>query len=134
MTERARFDIIVYSALRMLCGFMIACHGADKLFGLFGPRQPVGSQMWIGAIIELAGGVLVALGFYARPAAFILAGQMAVAYFQFHWKLAFAGGKFLPLVNHGELAVVYCFVMLLIWARGSGPYSLDGRGGAAPLP
>jgi putative oxidoreductase len=125
MSDRARLETIAYTALRIVAGALLACHGAQKLFGLFGKAaQPVGSQLWIGGVIELVGGVLVALGVQARIAAFLVSGTMAVAYFQFHWKLAVAGARFLPIVNGGELAVVYCFVFLLIAVRGPGPHAL----------
>lgn len=133
MIDRARLDMIIYSALRILAGAMLACHGVQKLFGLFGGHMAhVGSQMWIGGVIELVGGLLVAVGYHTRLAAFILSGQMAVAYFQFHVGSDLT--KILPISNGGDDTVLYCFLFLLIWARGGGPYSLDGRGGTAPLP
>lgn len=124
MIERARLDELIYTALRILAGAMMFCHGAQKLVGLFGGHAAhIGSQMWIGGVIEVVGGVLVALGFHTRIAAFVLSGEMAVAYFQFH----FGGdlGKLLPIMNGGDGTVLYCFVFLLIWARGAGRYSLD---------
>ncbi len=127
MIDRDRLEAAAFAALRIVAGVLMACHGFQKLFGVYGPTADVGSQFWIGGILELAGGLLVALGWYARLAAFVLSGQMAVAYFQFHWKLQFAGYKFLPIVNRGEDAVVYCFVFLFIWAHGAGRYSLDRR-------
>jgi len=78
------------------------------------------------AILEFAGGILIALGFYARPVAFVLSGEMAVAYFMGH----FPGG-FWPIVNHGELAVVYCFFFLYLAVRGAGRMSIDGVRGKA---
>jgi len=125
--DRDRLEAMTFAALRIVAGVLMACHGFQKLVGVYGPTADVGSQIWIGGIIELAGGLLVAFGFYARLAAFLLSGQMAVAYFQFHWKLQFDHWRFLPIVNHGEDAVVYCFVFLYIWAHGSGRYSLDRR-------
>jgi putative oxidoreductase len=123
----ARLESPAYAALRIVAGAMFAQHGVDKLLvSLSGmPHPPVGSQMWIGGLIELVCGGLVALGLFARPAAFLASGQMAVAYFQFHWKLHMAGRAWLPVVNHGELAVLYCFVFLLIAARGAGLFSVD---------
>jgi putative oxidoreductase len=98
------------------------------LFGWFGAQmQPaVGTQLWLGAIIELGTGLLIALGLFTRPAAFLAAGTMAVAYFQFHWKLNFAGQAWVPVVNRGELAALYCFVFLFITGRGAGEFSLSG--------
>ena len=90
-----------------------------------GPSVSVASQLGIGGVIELACGTLVAIGLFARFAAFLASGTMAVAYFQFHWKLATAGYAWLPIVNKGELAVLYCFVFLYVAARGAGTASVD---------
>lgn len=106
--------------MRIVVGLMFACHGAQKLFGMFGGKGGAQGLMMAGGIIELAGGFLIALGLLTRPAAFIASGMMAVAYFMAH----FPGG-FLPIVNKGELAVVYCFVFLYIFFRGGGLWSLD---------
>jgi putative oxidoreductase len=83
-----------------------------------GSPPAVGSQIWIGGLIELVGGALIALGPFARPAAFIASGTMAVAYIQFHWRFAFADYRWLPSVNKGELAAIYCFLFLFIAVRG----------------
>lgn len=131
MIDRDRLEPVSFAALRVIAGAFMFCHGAQKLFGMFGDRAEVGSQLWIGGILELVLGAAVAVGFYTRLAAFILSGEMAVAYFQFHWKLDFGHGRFLPLVNKGELAVVYCFVFLFIWVHGPGPHSVDRRRGLA---
>lgn len=124
-----------YTALRIVAGAMFSFHGMQKIFGVLStaPLPTFGSQMWFGGIIELAGGALIALGLYARAAAFLASGTMAVAYFQFHWKLAFVGAKWIPAINHGELAVIYCFLFLCISARGAGPISLDAKFRRAPL-
>jgi putative oxidoreductase len=126
MIDRDRIEPWAYSALRAVAGFMFLFHGTQKLFGVLGSHgvPAVGSQMWFGGIIELACGTLIALGLFTRAAAFLASGQMAVAYFQFHWKLAL-GSAILPIVNKGELAVLYCFVFLVICLRGPGPISLD---------
>lgn len=117
-----RIELPAYHALRIVSGLGLAFHGMQKLFGWYaaGPRPAALTQLWVGAILELVGGLLIASGFCVRPAAFIASGTMAVAYFQFHWKLAVAGGKWIPAVNKGELAVIYCFVFLYVFARGSG--------------
>ena len=124
----ARAESVCYPALRVVAGAMFAFHGAQKLLGWHATRAapPVGSQQWVGALIELAGGLLIATGLFTRAAAFLASGTMAVAYVQFHWKLAVADGMWIPTVNKGELAALYCFVFLFIWARGSGAASLDG--------
>ena len=117
----------LYAALRIVAGAMFAFHGAQKLLGWHSQfMPPLGSQLWLGGIIELVGGTLIALGLFTRPAAFLAAGQMAVAYFQFHWKFAVAGGMWLPGINKGELAVLYCFAFLFIAAHGSGSVALGG--------
>jgi putative oxidoreductase len=92
-----------YFLLRVMTGIMLAFHGTQKLFGIFSAVQPpVGSQLWIGGVIELVGGLAVALGFQTRLAAFLCSGMMLVAYVQFHWKFQF-GQEFFPAINKGEL-------------------------------
>ena len=85
-----------------------------------------GSQIWIGGVLELTCGLAIAIGFFASLAAFIASGMMAVAYFQYHWNFAF-DSTFFPIVNHGELAVVYCFLFLYIACRGSGMWSAEAK-------
>ena len=107
---------------------MFSLHGMQKLFGwMAGEVQAVGSQMWIGGVIELTCGLLIALGLFARPAAFLASGTMAVAYFQFHWKMNMANSMWSPAVNRGDAAILYCFLWLLVMVRGAGPYSLDAK-------
>lgn len=120
-----------YAALRFVAGAAFSFHGMQKIFGWLpaGPSPAFGSQLWVGGIIELVCGSLVALGLYTRPAALLASGTMAVAYCQFHWRLSFTAWKWLPAINKGELALIYCFVFLLISARGGGIASLDGRAG-----
>ena len=132
MLDRARFETISYAALRIAAGAMFLFHGSQKLLGFPGGKPPpeLLSQMWIGGIIELVCGGLIALGLLTRAAAFLASGMMAVAYMQFHWKGAF-GADFLPIVNKGELAVLYCFVFLLFCVRGAGPISIDRQLGRA---
>ena len=114
-----------YALMRILAGIMFAFHGAQKILGLFSHFQPpVGSQIWFGGIIELVGGLAIMLGFQTRVAALLCSGQMAVAYFQFHWKLQI-GANFFPALNKGELAVLYCFVFLFIATRGGVKWCLD---------
>ena len=130
LTRRIRhFEEPVYAILRVVTGLMFSLHGMQKLFGWLGAdaTAKVGSQMWIGGVIELAGGLLIALGLFTRPAALLASGTMAVAYFQFHWKFQLADSMWAPLVNRGELAVAYCFLFLLFAVRGAGPYSLDHK-------
>ena len=111
----------LYALLRIVAGLLFACHGAQKLFGaLGGTAMTSNPMMLVAGIIEFGGGLLIALGLFASWAAFVASGQMAVAYFMVHAK-----GGFWPIINKGELAVVYCFLFLYIAARGSGPYSVD---------
>ena len=111
----------LYTLLRVVAGLLFACHGAQKLFGVLGGQVMTSNPMMLVAgIIEFGGGLLIALGFLTSWAAFLASGQMAVAYFMVHAK-----GGFWPIINKGELAVVYCFLFLYIAARGAGPYSVD---------
>ena len=107
---------------RILVGLMFASHGAQKLFGVFGgaPAEMPAVLLWSAGIIELVGGLLVALGLFAGYAAFICSGQMAVAYFLVHQPQGL-----LPIVNRGELAVIYTWVFLFIAAQGPGAWSLQ---------
>ena len=116
-----RFSGPIYALLRFMAGALFACHGAEKLFGAFGGQVMTGNPlMLVGGIIEFGGGILIALGLFSSYAAFFASGMMAAAYFMAH-----ASGGFWPIVNKGELAVVYCFLFLYVAARGSGEYSLD---------
>ncbi len=124
-----RLEPWAYAALRIVAGAAFSFHGMQKIFGWAAknPTPAFGSQLWFGGIIELVCGTLIALGLFARPAAFLASGTMAVAYVQFHWKLAFAEYKWLPAINRGELALVYCFLFLFFFTRGAGAASLDAR-------
>jgi len=123
--------------LRVVAGLMFLQAGGMKLFDWFGgiPAEYGGhparfTQTWTGGVLEFYGGLAILLGLCTRPVAFIVAGEMAVAYFQFHQP----GGTW-PIQNHGESAVLFCFVFLLLAAHGPGCCSLDGlrrRRKAAP--
>jgi putative oxidoreductase len=118
-----------YSILRIVAAFMFILSGSVKLFGFPTPMPSGGtvdllSQIGIGAILELFGGLCILLGFCTRPVAFILAGEMAVAYFQFHFPKGFW-----PNANGGMAAVLYCFIFLYFSAAGSGKWSLDSLRG-----
>ena len=121
----SRYADAGYVLLRVVAGLMFACHGAQKILGLFGGfgghggKAPIGSLMGIGGLIELVGGVFIALGIFTSIAAFLASGEMAVAYFMAHFK-----DGFWPIENKGELAVLYCFVFLYIAMRGSGRWSV----------
>jgi len=111
---------LIFAALRFVAGALFACHGAQKLFGALGGQQVTDPMMRVAGIIEFGGGLLIAIGLVTAIAAFVSSGEMAVAYFMKH-----ASGGFWPIVNHGELAVVYCFLFLYIAAHGAGTYSVD---------
>ena len=101
-------------------GFMIACHGVQKVFGLLDAEGPAHGLFLVAGLIETIGGFLVIVGWFASPVALLLSGEMAVAYFMVH-----ASFRFWPLLNGGEIVVANCFVFLYIAAKGAGPLSLD---------
>jgi putative oxidoreductase len=120
-----RFSAQTFALLRIVAGLMFAMHGTQKLLGwppmppgMAGPLPPL---MMVAGGIELVCGLLVAVGFFTGIAAFIASGEMAVAYFMGHA----SHGPFWPLENKGELAVLYCFVLLFIAAHGAGIWSID---------
>lgn len=122
-----KYSDYTYAFMRIMAGLMFFFHGAQKILGLFSAaRPPLGSQLWFAGIIELLGGLAVALGFQTGIAAFICSGEMAVAYFQAHWKFQM-DSMFFPIVNKGELAVLYCFVFLYIASRGAVKWGLDKK-------
>ncbi len=113
----------IFAIMRIMVGWMFAMHGLQKIFNIppgNNPPPALLSQIGVAGIIELVGGVMIAAGFFGSFAAFICSGLMAFAYFMAH-----APQAFLPLVNRGELAVVYCFLFLYIAAHGSGVWSID---------
>jgi len=119
---------ITLTLLRVVAGLLFLQAGGMKLFDWFGgiPAEfgghpPLLSQVWIGGVLEFYGGVAILLGLFTRPVAFILSGEMAVAYFQFHQP----NGAW-PIQNHGEPAVLLCFIFLFFATYGSGPWSIDG--------
>lgn len=123
--ERAKS--ITLFLLRVVAGLLFLQAGGMKILDWFGgvPVEYGGhpamwSQTWIGGMLELYGGLAILLGLFTRPVAFILSGEMAVAYFQFHQP-----GGFWPIQNHGESAVLLCFIFLYFAACGGGDWSLD---------
>ncbi len=120
----ARWQPYALSVLRFYTGLSIIEHGTAKILNF--PNVPafgnpsVGSLGWTAGIIELIGGALIILGLFTRPAAFIMAGFTAVAYFMVH-----APRGFYPVLNGGELAAVYCFIFLYLIFAGAGPISID---------
>ncbi len=123
----ARVRPYVLSLLRIVAGFGFCLHGFQKIFGVFGGAGGSGqpaqffSLIWVAGILELGGGLLVLVGLFTSPVAFLLSGQMAVAYFVAH-----APRGFWPVLNGGELAMLYSFLFLYLFAAGGGPWSLDG--------
>lgn len=110
------------SVLRIIIGFLFLFHGTQKLFN-YPPKEgftAAAGLMLFAGILEVGGGVLFLIGLLTRPVAFILCGMMAVAYFMAH-----ASGGFLPIVNRGESAVLYCFVFFYFMFSGGGAWSLD---------
>ena len=114
----------LYSLMRIVVALLFLQHGTQKLFSIPPATNPpaLGSLLGIAGVLEVCGGLLLVLGLFTRPVAFLLSGEMAVAYFLRH-----APQGFWPLLNRGELAVLYGFVFLYISAVGGGIWSLDGR-------
>lgn len=112
---------LLYTALRIVAGLLFAQHGAQKLFGVIGGTGPVdlASMMGVAGVVELVGGVSIAVGLFTSLWAFLASGQMAVAYFMAH-----AGQGLWPVQNGGELAALYAFLFLYIAARGTGRWGL----------
>jgi putative oxidoreductase len=117
-----RFSNYLLAVLRIVIGVLFMEHGGQKLFNYPAGHGtvPLNSLMGLAGSLELAGGLFVLLGLLTRPVAFILSGEMAVAYFKAH-----APRGFWPAQNGGELAVIYCFVFLYLVAAGAGAFSVD---------
>lgn len=121
MRDETVWGYRLLSVLRIMAALLLLQHGTGKLLGF--PAIPVPPPMtasWFAAFFELIGGVLLLVGLFTRPVAFILSGFTAVAYFMAH-----APGGFYPIVNRGELAVLYCFVFFYLAFAGGGPWSVD---------
>jgi putative oxidoreductase len=125
MSDRlSAYSPYAFAALRIVVALLFIEHGTMKLFG-FPAAMPMQislfSLMGLAAVIEVVGGLLILLGLFTRPAAFVLSGEMAVAYF-----LAHAPQSFWPAVNQGEAAILFCFVFLCLVFVGAGAFSVDG--------
>ena len=123
MIERFRsFAPQILSIFRFIAGTMLACYGAQKMFGAFGGMPPgvPPALTWTAGPIEFFGGILIAIGLFTRPVAFLCSGLMAFAYFIGH-----APNGFFPKTNGGEIAVLYCWLWLYIAAQGPGAWALD---------
>ena len=117
----SKYETQIYAILRLIAGFLFLWHGSQKLFGF----PPAGHEMpsyimFIAGPIEFFGGLLIMIGLFTPWVAFICSGEMAFAYWSVHGTHAL-----LPIVNGGELAIIYCFLFLFIAARGSGIFSVD---------
>lgn len=115
----------VLSILRIVTGLIFLLHGTMKLLGFpadmpGGPPAPM-TLMWIGGVLEMVGGFLVMIGLFTRPVAFLLAGEMAAAYWMFHFK----PDNIYPTTNGGDAAILYCFVFLYLVFAGAGAWSVD---------
>ena len=121
----AKLQPVAQNGMRIMVGLAFWTHGAQKLFAWFGREEPVALMSRFGAagIIEFFAGSMVVLGFYHRPAAFLISGEMAVTYF---WMHAGRNGELFWWANRGELPMVFAFVFLLIAAFGGGDFSVDG--------
>lgn len=119
-----RWSPYALAALRIVTALIFMAHGTQKIFGFPAPQggmPPLLSLMGIGGLLELIGGLLILAGWFTRPVAFILAGEMAVAYWMMH-----APRSFFPALNGGDAAILYCFVFLLLVFTGPGALSIDG--------
>jgi putative oxidoreductase len=118
----------IYAILRIVVGLLFFCHGLQKVFGLFGGVNGAPALLFsllgVAGLIELVGGLLIALGLFTGYVAFILSGEMAAAYFIAHFPQGFW-----PITNDGELAVLYCFIFLYMASRGAGIWSIDAASG-----
>ena len=119
-----RFQPYALALLRIASGFMFLQHGLQK-FGLLDGRARVFPELtWFAGVMEVVGGPLIALGIATKPVAFLLSGEMAVAYFRSH-----APRNFWPILNGGEAAFLFCFIFLFLATAGPGKFSVDGLRG-----
>ena len=127
----AQWSLRSLSVLRIITAFLFMQHGTQKLLSFPAPPQamrPLFSLIGLAGILEFFGGLLLLIGLFSRPVAFLLSGQMAVAYFMAH-----APHGFWPVLNRGELAVLYCFVFLYLAVAGGGSWSIDRLRGQEDL-
>jgi len=131
LSQTSKFSVAslqpaAFAVLRIMTGLLFLEHGTSKLLGF--PHEPnfdrlqLFSFMGFAGALELVGGLLIVVGLFTRPVAFVLSGMMAVAYFMGH-----ASKGFFPALNGGDAAILFCFIFLYLVAAGAGPYSLDAR-------
>jgi putative oxidoreductase len=120
MNSLNRYVDPVFCIMRLIFGLMFACHGLDHVFGKFGGEPAAGGFFFIGGWIEIITGFLIAPGLLTRPAALLASGTMAVAFFKIHM-----AKSLWPIVNHGDAAVLYCWIFLFVFFYGAGRWSLD---------
>lgn len=138
MNALNRWTDPVYCLMRLIVGLLFACHGGQKILNFPPGGHGMGEGlMLVGAWIELIGGFLIAFGLFTRIAALIASGEMAVGYFMFHAGQApSSDAKFFPILNHGEPAVIYCWIFLFMVFYGAGLWSIDAliaRSRTAPV-
>jgi putative oxidoreductase len=130
MNSLNRFADPVYCIMRLIVGLMYACHGGQKLFGFPGGGHGMEGIALFAGVIELVCGLLIAFGLFARIAAFFASGEMAVAYFMFYAGVVpTLEAKFFPIMNGGELALLYCWFFFFVIFYGSGRWSIDAAWG-----
>jgi putative oxidoreductase len=125
MNKLSNYSNHTYAILRILSGLLIFFHGLQIVFGVLSTsaKAPF-TQIWIGGVIMLVCGLLLAIGLFSRWTAFLLSGTFAVAYIQYHWKFQF-GAEFFPAINGGELSFLYCFLFLYMACRGGVIWCVD---------
>jgi len=124
--EVSAFESYALAVLRIVAGFTFTLHGAQKfgaLGGIGGHAAASYSMLWFAGAVEIIGGPLIIVGLFTRPVAFVMCGEMAAAYFMVHIHL---GPWLWPLLNMGEITVLYCFIYLYLVTAGPGAFSLDG--------
>lgn len=123
----ARIAGPTHALLRIVAALILICPGGMKLFGWFGgmpPGNTLTPLLIVAGVIEVVGGFLILIGLFTRPVAFLASGEMACAYFMGHFPQGFW-----PIQNHGEPAVLLCFIFLFLFGNGAGPWSVDGLRG-----
>ena len=117
-----KYEQQTYALMRIMAGFLFLWHGTQKILGYPGESMASGYVKWVAGGIELVGGALIMIGLFTAPAAFLSSGLMAAAYWMAH-----GTNDFLPILNRGELAALYCFVFLYISTKGDGIWSVGGK-------